>query len=375
MKGDLLTPMLLREPAAWPASPAQWELLISQARYANLIARLARQLEANGELARVPLAPRRHFEDALIVAEAQGRAVRWEAREIARALQLLDGPVVLLKGAAYLLAGLPAAEGRLFADVDLLVPRPTLDMAEGLLNIAGWQGSALDAYDQRYYRQWMHEIPPMAHARRQTMLDLHHNILPLSSRITVDAEALLAEIVPLPGWPGLYRLGDADLVLHSACHLFLDGEFDKGLRDLADLDALLRHFGTEAAFWPQLLARAQALGLGRVLFYALRYAAAVLRTPVPPQATRDLAGAAPARWQLRCMDAFFLRALRPDHESCEDRWTGLARQFLYLRAHWMRMPLHLLLPHLLHKAWKRRFGDEDEHGKDEDPAADNAPAR
>lgn len=371
---DHLSPLLRQPPGPLPATPAHWEGLIRQARRANLLARLAWQMQASGVLAQVPEAPRRHFEDALKITAAQGRAVRWEAREISRALALLDGPVVVLKGAAYLLGALPAGEGRLFSDIDLLVQRQDLDMAEGLLGLAGWQSAKLDAYDQRYYRQWMHEIPPLVHGRRETLIDLHHNILPLTSRVTVDAAQLLAQIVPLPEWPGLYRLGDADLVLHSACHLFLDGEFDKGLRDLVDLDALLRHFGAQPGFWTALLTRARELGLARVLFYALRYAGRVLGTPQPESLAAALADAAPGPALLGTMDAMFLRALRPDHPSCEDRWTGWARQGLYLRAHWMRMPLHLLLPHLLHKAWKRRFG-EDENKAEEAPPAGDTTAR
>jgi hypothetical protein len=48
-------------------------------------------------------------------------------------------------------------------------------------------------------------------------------------------------------------------------------------------------------------------------------------------------------------------ALRPNHPSCDGPWTPLARWLLYVRAHWLRMPLRLLLPHLLRKAWERRL--------------------
>jgi len=39
------------------------------------------------------------------------------------------------------------------------------------------------------------------------------------------------------------------MVLHAATHLFLNEEFSSALRDLADLDSLLRHFGGETRFW------------------------------------------------------------------------------------------------------------------------------
>lgn len=344
----------LREPARLNRlSALDWDLLIRQARHSRLLGRLAALAEQH---ANPPAAAARHLQAARNVAGALHRAVLWEARHIARALASCGVPVVLLKGAAYALAGLDASRGRLLTDVDILVPQQRLHDVESELVIHGWVGSTeLSAHDQRYYRQWMHEIPPMRHMRRSTVIDVHYNILPRVGRLNVDAGRLLARAQALPGYPGLYRLADADLVLHSACHLFLDGEFDKSLRDLVDLDALLRQLGAlRPALWQELPARAQELGLGRVLFYALRYCARLLGTPVPPATLEALSEVAPARWQLALLDALFERALRPDHSSCDDRWSGTARALLYLRGHWLRMPLHLLLLHLTIKAFAAR---------------------
>jgi hypothetical protein len=41
------------------------------------------------------------------------------------------------------------------------VPRASLDAAERALVGAVWQMEALDPYDERYYRKWSHELPPM----------------------------------------------------------------------------------------------------------------------------------------------------------------------------------------------------------------------
>ena len=48
-------------------------------------------------------------------------------------------------------------------------------------------------------------------------------------------------------------------------------------------------------------------------------------------------------------------ALRPVHPSCHVPGEGLARWLLFVRSHWLRMPLHLLVPHLVRKAWMARF--------------------
>jgi hypothetical protein len=43
--------------------------------------------------------------------------------------------------------------------------------------------------------------------------------------------------------------------------------------------------------------------------------------------------------------------LAPDHASCADAFTPAARLAAFVRAHWLRMPPHLLIPHLFHKAF------------------------
>jgi hypothetical protein len=331
--------------------PAQWNLLLRQCGSANLLPRLYYLLQARGELERIPAPARRQLEWARAVAERHSQAVQWEVAQIRRALATLDTPLILLKGAAYALAGLPPARGRLFSDIDVLLPKDKLAEAEAALMLHGWACQHLDAYDQRYYRDWMHELPPMAHLKRGSAIDVHHAILPPTAPVHPDPAQLRAAAQALPGQPGLQVLAPPDLVLHSATHLFFDGELEHGLRDLLDLDALLRHYGSAAGFWTALQERAARLQLQRPLFYALRYTALLLHTPLPPEAGAGTMPGRPGPLLLRLMDALYLRALLPAHASCGDRLTPAARFLLYIRANWLRMPPLLLARHLFHKAF------------------------
>ena len=329
----------------------RWDILIRQARHANLLARLAEDIAAAGRLQDVPEAPRRHLIAASHLARRQHHAVEHETDELRRALATAGLDVVLLKGAAYVLAGLPAARGRVFSDIDILVPREAIGQAESALMMHGWEGAQLSDYDQRYYRRWMHELPPMQHRFRGSALDVHHTILPPTARYHPDPAALLADSVEVAGWPGVRVLAPVDMVLHSATHLFHEGEADNALRDLSDLDRLLRHFAARSdQFWPQLLARAEAQQLTHPLWLALRYTRDLLGTPVPENVRTPLAQHAPGRWRRAPLDAMYHRVLRPQHASCTNAWTPLARSLLYIRGHWLRMPPHLLLVHLLRKA-------------------------
>lgn len=343
---------VLRDPARMAGLPlAGWDLLLRQALAANLTASLYCLADEHGLLAGVPAAPRRHLEWAGVLLRRHADGVRWEVARIQAALAALDTPLILLKGAAYTMAALPPARGRLFSDIDILLPRDAIPEAEAALMLAGWMSHHHDDYDQRYYRIWMHEIPPLQHVQRGSVIDVHHAILPLTAAARPDPDLLRGAAVALPGHPGVQVLAPADMVLHSATHLFYDGEFDKGLRDLLDLHRLLCQFGAEAGFWDALAPRALALGLGRPLFYALRYTARLLGTPVPPAVVDALASAAPGAALLALMDALFLRALLPLHASCAGPLTGLAHGLLYIRGNWLRMPPLLLARHLFHKAF------------------------
>ena len=179
------------------------------------------------------------------------------------------------------MADLPPAQGRLFADIDILVPKAALARTESTLMLHGWISSHHSAYDQRYYRRWMHELPPMTHIRRKSQLDVHHNLLPETARLRTHPDRVIAASQPIPGFQSLCVPSLEDLVLHSATHLFHEGEWGHGLRDLVDLDALLRHGMSRTNWWDDLLRRGRDLGLTGPLGLALRYSAKLLHTPVP----------------------------------------------------------------------------------------------
>lgn len=360
MSHDLLSPVWARPDEKVERSTAEWEALLGQARRSRLLGRLARHYSDRGRLVAVPERPRRILEGALRLVERQHQEVEWEVACILRALHDTETPVVLLKGAAYFAARLPPSRGRLFSDIDIMVSREALPGVEGALFRAGWIGAERDAYNQRYYRQWMHELPPLKHVQRGTVLDVHHTITPPTSRFAVDGASLLRHAVQVDGLAGAHVLSPADMVLHSAVHLFQEGEFDHGLRDLLDLNDLLLHFqATRPGFWTCLFERARFIGLGEPLFHALQQIEMRFGT-VPPVEfgawNRDLRPGLGARTLLRPL---FQLALRPHHPSSDLPFSGVARSLLYFRAHLLRMPLRLVVPHLLRKGWMRRFPQKD----------------
>ncbi|WP_034158664.1 nucleotidyltransferase domain-containing protein [Sphingomonas sp. ERG5] len=315
----------LRTPGNMRALDATgWTDLLAIARAEQLIGTLAHRLDG----VPVPGSVARILEDARASAE-QGRIVAlWEAEMARRVLAAIGEPLVVLKGTAFVAAGLDAGQGRSIGDLDILVPKARIDAVEAALLAARWEWVKPDPYDDDYYRRWMHELPPLIHRERDRMIDVHHTILPLTARITPDAGALLAARVEAE--PGVHMLLPNDLLVHAAAHLFADGDLAGGMRNLWDVHCLVAQFGTDG-----LAGRAAHHGLVREVARALRLAAALYGD-----------GA-----RLKLADRLYLRRV-----TARDGWgwpiRPVTRLGFYIRSHWLRMPPAMLARHLWTK-WRK----------------------
>jgi hypothetical protein len=122
------------------------------------------------------------------------------------------------------------------------------------------------------------------------------------------------------------------------------------LRDLVDIDALIRTHAAAPGFWPTLLARVDRHGLRRSLAYATRYSTAWLDTPIPAEVAAEIARSGAAPLSRAAMDRLVPHALLPlgpDEEPT--RATRFARWILLARSVWLRMPPWLLAYHALAK--------------------------
>jgi hypothetical protein len=352
----LLQEMLL-EPSRVPnLEPGQFNQLIPQGRSSRLLASLALEMEQAGVQERVPAPVWRHFHSEVLVHDKQKHDLAYDTGKLQEALSSIGEKLILLKGGAYLMAGLPVGRGRLMSDIDIIVPQERIDEVEKTLNGFGWESSYVDTYNERYYRKWMHEIPPLANRKRGTTLDLHHTILPPTAAANLDARLLFEDVMEVK--PGIFTLSWQDMVIHSATHLFHEGEFHHGLRDVWDLDRMLRDFpGRDPQFWDNLVTRARQLDLLGSLFHGLTYSRAIFSTPIPAEVLEEANNWSRAM-RKPLMDFLFLRAFRPDQPECKLPFTDLALNLLYIRPHYLRMPLYLLIPHLARKTWMKRFGED-----------------
>jgi hypothetical protein len=355
----------LRDPAILTTLDGpRWTALLSVAKAEVLLGTLAAKAE---DLDLPPAVAGVLAAQRAATAVAHTRAL-WEADRARAALAPLGLTPILLKGTAYVAAGLTAGQGRQIGDLDILVPQGRLDEVEAALLASGWQWLKPDPYDDAYYRRWMHELPPLIHREREAMIDVHHTILPLTHRATPDAAAMVADAVPLPSWGGAVRLGSLlpsrsgvgspasgpplpppasgrgtvatlsppDRIIHCAAHLLADGELDGGLRNLWDMHCLL----SEATDWEGLAARAAHHQLLPPTQRAARLASDMFGTIIPKHWDH---------WDRQ--DKWYRQRL-----LARDDWGRPSLRFIrfcfYLRSHGLRMPPLLLARHLWIK-WRR----------------------
>ncbi len=354
----------LRDPVSTASLDANgWTALLTIARAERLIGTLAYRLEGQ----KLPDAVAAILADERTNGEYQKRSALWEADCARRALADYPGKVVLMKGTAYAAAGLRAAEGRHIGDLDIMVAREDLPQVEAALLTAGWEWVKEDAYDDAYYRDHMHELPPLIHKERDRMIDVHHTILPLTARPTPDAAGMLEASKPLPfrggdgggGSPHRLRLADSprpnlspegeglsvlsptDMACHCTAHLIADGDLAGGLRNLWDMHCLLTEFvAADADYYPALKSRAEHHELWSAIHRAARLAHQLYGTEIPKE------------WRSRdYQDKWFMRRL-----TARNEWGQQIRKFIrlifYIRSHLLRMPPLMLVRHLWVK-WRK----------------------
>jgi hypothetical protein len=342
MSAPNISPLLkyLLEPASVEAfAPEELSLLFSEARRVGLLGRLSSCLECMEST--LPARLRSQVSASLVEVDAFQRDVLRELNHIEGALAGLGAPVLLLKGASYIKIGLQAARGRIFSDIDILVAKEKIGHAEASLMLGGWLTGELDQYDQRYYRVWSHEVPPMTNRYRGTTIDLHHALAMPTCRIFIDSEKMVRDAIPIDNSGFWWRLKDEDMVLHAASHLMLNSEFDRGLRDIWDIDLLFRQFSQSSESFPdRLIERAIEVGLEEIARQALFLAKHFIGTPIPDRITSK---------QGRLFVHLVGCAASTRHLDTRPRWQAVADALLSYREMYLRFPNRLLVAHLVHK--------------------------
>lgn len=326
-----------------------WVDVIRIFRSEGVLARFACLLEDSGITAQLPNYVIKHLANAKLVASRQVSSVTFECEEILHIAKTKHEKIYLLKGAAYCLANLSFSKGRTFSDIDLLVTKDLLAKTETTLKLHGWLSEPLSKYDEAYYREWAHEVPPMIHSGRGTVIDLHHNLyLPISGRAP-KIELFLDGAIEIQGF---HILRPAAMTLHAVIHLMLNDDLKHAFRDLNDLHLMMTEFDGQC-YWDDLLELAGKSGFENELFLACRYCQHFFQTSISNEHLTKLAKMHQMNWlEVKFLDKCYMLALSPKHKLLKSPFSSFAVSLIITRAHLKKMPIKTLLFHSIYKGYR-----------------------
>lgn len=327
-------------------SDLQWQDLIRILRCNDLTATLASLLEKNNIVVQSAYG-KKHLASALVYAKRQSQQVEYESRHLRDILSEIGVVPMFLKGAAYALANDLNADGRLMSDIDILVTHSQLELVEKQLKANGWKEKVLDSYDENYYRQWSHELPPFINSSTGTTLDIHHTLIPPITSKSVPVDSVFSNSVQgrtyalLPSME--WRL------LHCIIHFFYNEDYEKPIRDMWDLRCLFLQL-RDRQHLEQFLTLASSIGFRKEAGYALRTVEYVFN-----DITEHFGAKVDSH--LTVSETVFCGAViktiaKPRHAEIDSLATKFCCFIMMMRGHVKKMPMNILIPHIAVKLYR-----------------------
>ena len=344
ISADLVIQIYVSPENAAALSFNQWRNLVLILRHQQLLACYSNKFKQTGEFEGIPTKIKRHFLNADVIADNHKQQVQFEVTELQSLLAEKGRDLIFLKGAGYTLTNANVGKARIYNDIDLLTDKKSVTELEKKLCLLGWLSQELTSHDEKYYRKWAHEIPPLRHGKRGTVVDIHHNIVPIISGRHIDVNLFVKH--SLKTAEGFQVLSFPAMTLHSLIHLFFNEEVKKGYRDLIDIHTLIAS-NNDKQFWVTLIRLSIETGFGLELFLACRYTQKILGTEIPDYVVIEIAQFQP--WNIALLDFMYSKVLKPNHPICRPRFFGFAEFFVLVRGHFQKMPLHILAYHLVTK--------------------------
>ena len=325
-------------------SVGEWNILISQSRFHDLIPFIYQIINDHGLYDEVPDPIKDLLTGYKVRLAYQQTLFLWESSKLNELIINTEYPVILLKGMAYLEGKLGTYQSRGFADIDLLVPEIHFKNFETLLLKNGWEFRELNDYDDHYYREWSHASPPMKQKQSGVELDLHHHISSPLSDIKIDNK-LLFNNIQLIHQSNFYRLSDLDVILHCANHFIYFDDVNGKLKDLLLIYYLLIQFES-SDIWTQLYQRSLELGLTKTLYYMTRLLECYFKIEPPITIKNKINYSAKGVLKHLVFDLlkYCIAPKNPDGLLIK-----IMSVLLLIRYQWTRYPLKILLVHLIKK--------------------------
>jgi hypothetical protein len=327
---------------------SQWVDTLFVLREAKLLATLYHSAKRDGCLFDYPEYVQKHLFSAQVYASCQAQQIRFEAAELSHLFEQIGVTALFLKGAAYTLRDSVNSHGRICSDLDVLINQADIPIAEEHLRLNRWKSEVLDDYDEKYYREWAHEIPPLVHLNRGTVIDLHHNLyLPISGRTVAVNEFMSTK---QKTQSGCFVLDPSATVMHSIIHMFANEDSSSWMRDLIDITFLIKEFEGQI-FWQKLLDLVQKTDFEFEFVCCLHALLYYTDINLPKNVQAFLLAFPFSRGQKWLLKHTILPAISPEHDLILTTRIRFAKKIVYLRGHWIKMPPLVLLKHFAIKSF------------------------
>ncbi|MDB4540222.1 nucleotidyltransferase family protein [bacterium] len=338
-----------------------WDTLLLLASHLELGSQLATSILRTANLQSLPPEVSRTLDHALQAVTFNHKLHTFELKFLKRIAKASNTQPILLKGAAYLACKHAWAAGRKTNDVDLLLASKSLDGFEVALKSEGYEADdELSPSDRRYYRKWLHELPPYKHSYRKLEVDVHFRLLPVSDPRSFPVEDWIERSRSLND-PSPFRVLDpVDQVLHAIINLGHTGEFRRATRDTWDISCLTNPLSQEfneqtsnervVDFdWQELHQRTNQLRLQKTVSHILLLGEELVGLSMPENFIEDITGKSKSRLRQSLLYRTMKMASLPDGPTLRSRRRYHA---LWAMEHY---PLPKLSTWLDPLTWTKRF--------------------
>ncbi len=284
-----------------------WDSLLLVATHLELVSQLATSISSAPSAPTIPPEVALTLDNARQLVAFNHKHHDFEFQFLQRIAAASKTRPVLLKGSAYIATKERWADGRKTGDIDLLLTKSNLQQFERELECSGYKTSeVLSALDRRYYRKWLHELPPYTHTYRGVEIDVHFRLLPVADPKSFPIEDWVERSVSLNEMPPFRVLDPVDQVLHAIINLGHVGEFRRATRDAWDISCLTSSRvipdsdapdkersdeRTVAGFdWQELHRRTLRLNLQKTVANVLLLCDELVGLSIPPNFVEDLTG-------------------------------------------------------------------------------------
>ncbi len=329
-------------------SPTDWTLLLQLAKHEGVGPLLYWRFSKSGKFSSLPDDVRDSLRAMYIGTWIYNQRIFKELEILTRVFSQADIPVVVLKGACFMLTIYPDIGLRPMGDLDILVPKTRLAEAVQIAKTLGYQDMLPDASPG--LRDLLnHEICLQRTGKNPITLELHHSLVADKSFIyAVPVDWFWSQTELIGGssrkkFKNLLMLSPVAQILFSAAHTMLQhGGRNTPLRWYYDLDQLI-HFYADRMEWDLLLSQAQEFEWNSALDAALSQSCACFSTPIPEYVRACLSERSDRHQKLVA-----LLKLKPATHTLEER-----QKFLSLNGYGrFRFVAALLAPSPAYMRWR-----------------------